>query len=411
MILALAWKNVWRNKLRSLIIIAATTLGLVGGIFSLAFSNGMLVQMIQSTIQTETADLQIHNKNFKTNYDIQYSIPKADEVIREVKKIKGVTSTAKRVVISGMANSASNGLGVMIVGVNPSDEKHISDIHSRIVKGKYFNGKRNPAVVGEKLLEKLNLKLHSKIILTFQDKAGEITTAAFRVAGVYRTNNSQFEQSNIFVKEKDLIREASLADNYSNEIALRISNQGVINLLKEKIETIFKRNSALSNLEVETWSDLKPSLEIMRQYSDQFLAIFIIIILIALSFGVVNTMLMAIMERTHEIGMLLAIGMKRSKVFIMIIYETVFLTSVGGVVGVFLAYILNLITGRTGIDLSLLSKGLRAYGYNPIVIPQMEPVFYYKVLIMVFVVSVISAVYPARKAIKLKPAVAIRHIA
>ncbi len=411
MILSLAWKNVWRNKLRSLIIITAITLGLVGGIFSLAFSNGMLVQMIQSTIKTETADLQIHNKNFKTNYDLGYSISDADALKDKIDKVKGVTAAAERVVVSGMANSASNGLGVMIKGVNPSDEKQISDVSSKLVSGKYFNNKRNPAVVGEKLLDKLNLKLHSKIILTFQDKNGDITTAAFRVVGIYRTNNTQFDQSVVFVRSGDLVREASLGRNYVNEIAIRILNQNFLTPVKSSLEKIFSKNPVFANLEVETWSDLKPSLKIMQQYTDQYLVIFMIIILIALSFGVVNTMLMAIMERTHEIGMLLAIGMRRSKVFIMIIYETVFLSFVGGVTGVFLAFILNQITGRTGIDLSVLSEGLRAYGYNPVVIPKMEPGFYYMVLIMVFVVSIISAIYPARKAIKLKPAVAIRHIA
>ncbi len=411
MILSLAWKNVWRNKLRSLIIITAITLGLVGGIFSLAFSNGMLVQMIQSTIKTETADLQIHNKNFKTNYDLSYSISDAGALMDKIDKVKGVTAAAERVVVSGMANSASNGLGVMIKGVKPSDEKQISDVHSKLVSGKYFNNKRNPAVVGEKLLDKLNLKLHSKIILTFQDNNGDITTAAFRVVGIYRTNNTQFDQSVVFVRSGDLVREASLGKNYVNEIAIRISNQDFLTPVKSSLEEIFSENPDFANLEVETWSDLKPSLKIMQQYTDQYLVIFMIIILIALSFGVVNTMLMAIMERTHEIGMLLAIGMRRSKVFIMIIYETVFLSFVGGVTGVFLAFILNQITGRTGIDLSVLSEGLRAYGYNPVVIPKMEPGFYYMVLIMVFVVSIISAIYPARKAIKLKPAVAIRHIA
>ncbi len=411
MIVALAWKNIWRNKLRSIIIIAAITLGLVGGIFSLAFSNGMLMQMIQSTIKTETSDLQLHNKKFKINYDLTFSVPKADQLASEISKIKNVSAVSRRVVISGMANSASNGLGVLIAGVNPNNEKRISDVHSKIIEGEYFNNKRNPAIVGKALLKKLNLKLHSKIILTFQDNNGEITTAAFRIVGVFRTNNTQFEESILFVKKNDLIKEASLNNNYCNEIAIRIQDEKNLNVTKNEINAIIKENSDFSELELESWIDLKPSLKLMQNYTEQYTFIFIIIILIAMSFGVINTMLMAIMERTHEIGMLMAIGMSRAKVFILIMYETVLLSTVGGILGVFFAFILNLITGRTGIDLSSLSNGLRAYGYNPVVIPQMEASFYYMVLIMVFFTSMIAAIYPARKAIKLKPAVAIRHIA
>jgi len=411
MIFLLAWKNIWRNKLRSSIIISAITLGLVGGIFSLAFSNGMLVQMINASIESETADLQIHNKDFKINFDLVKSIPDAEILTDKINKIADVKSISSRVVISGMANSASNGLGVMITGVNPVNEKNVSDIHAKIIKGKYFSSKRNSAVVGSMLLKKLNLKLHSKIILTFQDMKGEITTAAFRIAGIYQTNNSRFDQSTVFVNQADLRREASLSGGYINEIAIRIKAEDNINRIKDKITELITKSSKDDNLEVETWNELKPSLKIMQSYTDQFTFIFILIILIALSFGVINTMLMAIMERTHEIGMLLAIGMRRSKVFLMIIYETVMLSLVGAVLGVILSFILNLITGHTGIDLSVFSDGFRAYGYNPIVIPQMESGFYYMILLMVLFVSVLAAIYPAAKAIKLKPAVAIRHIA
>jgi ABC-type lipoprotein release transport system permease subunit len=339
------------------------------------------------------------------------SIPDAEILTDKINKIADVKSISSRVVISGMANSASNGLGVMITGVNPVNEKNVSDIHAKIIKGKYFSSKRNSAVVGSMLLKKLNLKLHSKIILTFQDMKGEITTAAFRIAGIYQTNNSRFDQSTVFVNQADLRREASLSGGYINEIAIRIKAEDKINRIKDKITELITKSSKDDNLEVETWNELKPSLKIMQSYTDQFTFIFILIILIALSFGVINTMLMAIMERTHEIGMLLAIGMRRSKVFLMIIYETVMLSLVGAVLGVILSFILNLITGHTGIDLSVFSDGFRAYGYNPIVIPQMESGFYYMILLMVLFVSVLAAIYPAAKAIKLKPAVAIRHIA
>jgi putative ABC transport system permease protein len=411
MIFILAWKNIWRNKLRSSIIISAITLGLVGGIFSLAFSNGMLVQMINATIRSETADVQIHDKDFKTNFDLTKSIPSAQKLAEEIEKISDFKSISSRVVISGMANSASNGLGVMITGVNPDEEKKVSDIHSKIIMGKYFSSRHNSAVVGSMLLKKLNLKLYSKIILTFQDMKGEITTAAFRVVGIYQTNNSQFDQSTVFVNQNDLRREASLTPEYINEMAIRIKSEDNLKQAKAEIEKVIAQSSQYKYLEVETWNELKPSLKIMQSYTDQFTFIFILIILVALSFGVINTMLMAIMERTHEIGMLLAIGMRRSKVFLMIMYETVMLSLVGAVLGVILAFILNLITGHTGIDLSVFSDGFRAYGYNPIVIPQMEPVFYYMILLMVFFVSILAAIYPAVKAIRLKPAVAIRHVA
>ena len=140
------------------------------------------------------------------------------------------------------------------------------------------------------------------------------------------------------------------------------------------------------------------------------MGVFMLIILGALGFGIVNTMLMVILERTRELGMLMAIGMTKRRVFSMIMYETIFLALVGAVIGEVLSLLLIKYYGIVGIDLSSWAEGLETIGYNAITFPALEPIRYLQITAMVFVTGILASIYPAIKALKLDPASAIRTI-
>ena len=149
-------------------------------------------------------------------------------------------------------------------------------------------------------------------------------------------------------------------------------------------------------------------MEMMNENINLMMYIFVVIILLALGFGIVNTMLMAIMERVKEIGMLMAVGMNRVRVFTMIVTETVFLSLTGGIFGIVLALATIAVTAKTGIDLSLWAQGLNSAGFDAIIYPEIGLDSVIVVTILVMITGLFSAFYPARKAIKLNPAEAIR---
>jgi ABC-type antimicrobial peptide transport system permease subunit len=140
----------------------------------------------------------------------------------------------------------------------------------------------------------------------------------------------------------------------------------------------------------------------------QFYLVFGLIILAALAFGIINTMLMVVLERTRELGMLTAIGMNKRRVFSMIMLESVFLSLVGGIAGMVLSYLMILTTSKTGIDLSQYAEGFGALGYSAQVFPEITPGFFGIVTILIIITGVLSSIYPALKALKLDPAEAIR---
>jgi ABC-type antimicrobial peptide transport system permease subunit len=205
-----------------------------------------------------------------------------------------------------------------------------------------------------------------------------------------------------FVRAEDLRRLLNIAPSAGHEIAIVVDKNGMENQVAEKL--------VANHAELQTlkWTKLVPEMEMMNENINLMMYIFVVIILLALGFGIVNTMLMAIMERVKEIGMLMAVGMNRIRVFAMIVTETVFLSLTGGIIGIVLALATIAVTAKTGIDLSLWAQGLNSAGFDAIIYPEIGFDSVVVVTILVMITGLLSALYPARKAIKLNPAEAIR---
>jgi len=413
MILSIAWKNVWRNKWRSSIVIAAISLGLLGGIFYLAFSKGMAQQQINTAIQTYLSNIQIHNPNYLINSESKYTISSYREIVNKIKNLPEVKAVGTRVVSQAMASSAVTGAGVIINGVEADEEKKMFNLFDKISEGSFFGTKmRNQVVIGKKLADKLNVKIHSKIVVTAQSLSGDIIYGAFRVAGIYKTDNSAYDVSNIFVEKKSLANLIGMDyKNETTEIDILLKHNNSTDEVLQNLEKIFSEKIKKSEITIRPWNKIQPVLEMLNNMTIQFSFFFVLIILTALSFGIINTMLMAIMERTREIGMLLAIGMNRLKLFFMIMIETVLLSVTGGVIGLLLSWAVITITGKTGIDLSAVAEGLNSLGYGSFVYPEIEPEFYFLIGGLVIITAMLSSVYPARRALKMNPAEAVRHAA
>lgn len=407
MLIKIAWRNIWRSKLRSAVVMLAIASGLVGGLFSSAWMSGMANQRVKDTFSIETAHIQFHNPQFADNFDVKKTILATEEKLEELSKIEGVKSATSRLKTSAMAATANKNAGVMIVGVHPKSEKEVFGLYKKIdsANGDFFNTKKkNSIVISKALAKELKIKLKSKIVLTFQDYNGEITGAAFKVIGIYKTTNSVWDKMHVFVKDADLRKVLELPKGQSHEIDILLDDYIQAGSISEQLQK--KYPDVLS----EDWSKIQPYINFITKYMDVMMGIFMIIILGALGFGIVNTMLMVILERTRELGMLMAIGMTKKRVFIMIMFETIFLAIVGALIGELISMLLINYYGKVGIDLSSMAEGLETIGYSAITFPELRAFKYVQITILVFVTGIVASIYPAIKALKLDPANAIRTI-
>lgn len=403
MLVFLSWKNVWRNKVRSLIITCAIAIGVVGGVSFIAFWNGMINQRLAIAIGNEVSNIQIHNPKYIDNKTIEDTIPNVTNLTKYLDTCRKVKGYASRIKVVSMINSANNSSGIMVHGIHPEQEKKISGIYKYIIEGDYFsNSRKNSIVVGKKLADKLKIKLKSKVVITMQSVNGDITSAAFKVTGIYKTDNTSFDERAVFVKIADIAGITGLLEQNVHEIGISLysdeDNKQVVEAINQT------HNGALAR----SWKTIMPELAMMTESSKYMLYIFMTIIFLALSFGIINTMLMAVLERINEIGMLMAIGMNKVRIFGMIMTETIMLMFTGSCIGLIVSYFLVMFFGKYGIDLSVFASGLEDMGFSAIVFPVMETASYFTILILVFITGILSSIIPARKALSLNPATAIR---
>ena len=156
--------------------------------------------------------------------------------------------------------------------------------------------------------------------------------------------------------------------------------------------------------------EVSPSTALLSGMTGYALGIIMTVLMLGLAFGIINTMLMTVMERTRELGMLMAIGMNKRRTFSMLMYETILLSFLGCPIGMGIAWLTVWYFGKHGIDLSAFSKGLQNFGFSTMIYTSLANKSYLQVSIMVLITAILAAIYPGLKAIRLKPAEAIRHI-
>ncbi|MBN9484716.1 MAG: ABC transporter permease [Bacteroidetes bacterium 43-93] len=404
MIILMAWRNIWRNKMRSIIVMMSIAIGLFAGMAVLSLYKGMMKSRIATVVNAEIGHIQIHDTDFKKDYEPRFFIKNANTVLHEIQKIPEIKAIALRSITTGMLITPTGSAGVKINGIIPAQENGVSQLKLKIKKGKGFSEKKkNEVFIGKKLADKMKLKPGSKLVLTFTDTAGEIVSGAFRIAAIYQSDNAPLDERNVYVKIADLNELLGLTDQF-HEIAIIIQDDKYLASVKKKLQ------QHLPQYQVDSWIDISPEMDLMVKTTDQYSYIIIVIIMIALAFGIINTMLMAILERTREIGMMIALGTSRIRVFMLILFETFFLTAAGTPIGIFLAWGIISYFNKRGLDLSGMGKEMMSsFGFNTLVYPEFPGEKLFGILVIVVSTAIISCLFPAARALKLKPADALRR--
>ena len=383
----------------------AVTVGLFGGLAASGIMKGMVVDMVRNALENQVSNIQIHNSEFVANNEVNFLMKNSSEIVKKIEEYKDVKAVSERTKSYGMASTASKANGIMINGIEPEKEKKVTKIYEKLTDSlsRYFESdKKNRVVISEKLAKKLNAKVKSKIVITFQDYDGNLTGASFKVEGIYKTQNGMFDEQNVFVKKTDLDKLLNLPPNSSHEIAV------LLNDYKQTPTVLQQIQNDVPDYLAEGWYDIDPYLQFTSSLTEFMLLIFMSIILLALGFAIVNTMLMVILERTKELGMIMAIGMNKFKVFKMIMYETTILAIVGGVFGILISIIFTWYYGDVGIDISSVGQGFESLGYGSVMKPVLEFADYIQVIFLVFITGLISSVFPTIRALKMNPSEAIR---
>ena len=403
-LIKIGWRNIWRNKKRSVVVILSIILGLYGGLIIVSLMTTLNHQRMDTAINTYLADIQIHNKNYSNEYSIIDTIPNVQDLEEILKNDSRVKAFSKRAVINGMLSNSTGSYGVNVLGIHPDDEIKVTKVYSKMEEGEYFVSKRaNTMIVGKKLADKLNLKIRSKVVIAFQDTNGDITSLLYRIEGIFRSGNSMFDDFNVFVKNNSIFSNLPDLNGY-HEIPILTTHNDITKSLKFDLQQIN------DSIDVKSWDDIAVELAYANKMMSSFLYIFMLIVLSGLSFGIINTMLMAVLERKKEIGMLMSIGMTKIYIFLMICFETVFLSLVSIPFALLITYFTVDYFSVVGIDLSVVASGLENFGVGSMFYLKLPSEYYINLSMLVIFISFISSIFPAIRALKINPAEATKSI-
>ncbi len=404
MLIKLAWRNLWRNTLRTSIMLSAMVFGLIGVVTMMGFMTGMYGNMIDNAIAWQTSDLQVHNRQYVDNPELKLLIHSPEKITEALASMPEVKAWSSRFLVDGMVASARSSRGIRINGVDIDDEAKVTPLASKMIAGTWLPAEgRHPVLVSEKTAERLKLRLGSKVVLTFSNVNKDVTGAAFRVAGIFKTPSTGFDDGNLYVRRSDLMKMAGLDGVHEIAVVLhqtenRFSNESALKV-KQRLdaENMNKANS------IRDWQQIQPMLATIISQIGVSNAIVLGIFMLAMGFGIINIMLMSVFERTREFGVLMAVGMQKHKVFTLIILEAGLLGITGGLLGVCCASVLVNILQITGIELGSMAEGVGALGVDTTLYPQVSVLEYCSTFATVIIVSLLAALYPARQILKLSP--------
>jgi ABC-type lipoprotein release transport system permease subunit len=404
MLWKLAWRNIWRNKRRSLIVLISVVVGLMAIVLADGLSNGMMRQMLFNQINLDISHIQIHKAGFGNNNIVKNYIPDYKHVESILQANHEVLSYSKRVLANGILSSANNSTGVIIYGVDPAEEAKVSIIKSSVIEGKYLGGGNRDIIIGKKLADNLGVEVGDKVVAMTNTLKGEIGSDAFKITGIFQTSSSDFDQMTVYIRAATGQELLGIGDNYY-EFAIILKDYNKADQVKKKFEAELG-----SEYEVYSYSDLLPMLIYQMALYKESMMILNVIIGLALIFGIINAMLMSVFERISEFGVLMAIGMKNNRLFMMILLEALILGIIGTFAGLLCGLLLDIPLIHTGINLSRFAAGLESFGVGAIIYPVLSIGNILNAVIFMPFVAVAGAIYPAYKAVKLEPIYAINYL-
>ena len=400
----LAWRYLWRNHRRTIVMLSAIAVGAWAMIFMTALTRGMVDQMIDDGISVIPGHVQIHDPDYLDDPSVNNRVALSGAELDARFGDAGLIAWAGRVRVPAIVTSERESRGVTLLGIDPQAERSFSFVDYDDVNGRFLEGPDDKGVVlGAKLADTLETEVGKRVVLMSQDPDNEIADRGFRVVGLFHAEMEATEESYAFIGKHTAQEMLRIGDSVTEVVFIGDDYRDV--------EPVYEKVAGLvdESVRVSRWTEVDTYLGTMMGMMDGFMLIWVIVIFLALSFGLVNTLVMAVFERIREIGLMLALGMKPAMILGQIIIESMMLLGVGLVIGDLLAWA-TIKPLEGGIDISIVAKGMEMFGASSMLYPNLviDDVILSNVVVMIL--GFLASLSPAWRASRYEPVEAITKV-
>lgn len=408
----ISFRNILRNLRRSLITIFSIVIGIIALLFLWGFNDGQYNNAIENFPLRYIGSFQIHKEGFFLSPKLDKNIKSTDEIIKKIDSFE-LDAWSVRLNAFALVAGEKTSTGMSLVGIDPQKEKGVSILDDRVIRGRFINNDDSyTAIIGFRAAKKLNVDIGDDIILLSNDSRGAMTADKFTVVGIVSTGDPKVDQMTVFVPLLDaqtmLAMEGKITD-----IIVQVPND----IIEKKINEL-EENINDQSLEFIKWYEISSLVKDAQTLDAAFALIFMFIVVIIVISGIANTVLLSMMQRTKEFGILLALGAQRSSLALIIAIETLVIGLVGTVIGTSSGLLLlkwlsvdgiNIMNLVSSDDPSIMEMILE-FGIDPIIYPTVNTDHLLMTIGGMLIASLLSGVYPIWRAISLEPIEAVRHV-
>jgi ABC-type lipoprotein release transport system permease subunit len=413
-LLRIAWRNLWRQRRRSAIVLTAIAVGLAAGVLMVSWSRGMMGQMAENAIELRLSHIAVQAPGYQADPDPERSLPDDGGPIPDLVAAIPGARAARRLTAEGLVQSSRSALRVALVGVEPRAEGEVSAVPHSVVEGAWLppaaqqrRARSLPSVVlGAAMAERLRVGLGDKVVIQV---AGEGGLAAFRVHGLYRVASSEFERAFAFVRLGDAQRLLGRPGAVT-EIAIDLEDPATAPAVQERIRAEAAKAWPAVPVDVLRWQEREPRLALLLDMMQQMSWILYAAVFIAMAFGIANVLLMSIYERTREFGVLRALGLRGHALLALVLLESFLLVVLGSALGLALALPVVFWLGERGLDLTTFSEALREVGVGTRIYLHVGAEDVVRPVAIGAITALVAALWPALRAVRLRPTDALRQL-
>ena len=403
MIAKLAWRNLWRNRKRTIITSSSVVFAVLLAIALNSVKEGMLVKMQENIVSFYSGAIQLHQDGYWDDQTINNTFEANKEIVEKLESNENVSAVIPRLESFALTASEENSRGSLVVAIDPEREQLITRINEKLSAGEFLNPDDRAALVTKGLAEYLQLDVGDTIVIIGQGYHGVSAAGKYPIKGILDFASPQLNKSMVYLP----LKEGQWLFGAPNRLSALVVQVDKIN---DAPLTAVQLDAELgSEYEVMSWQVLLPELDQIIQGERAENVIFLFVLYLLISFGIFGTILMMTMERQYEFGVLVAIGMKKLKLSTVVIFENVLISLMGALIGTIISIpiigYLNAFPIRVTGDLK---EAYENYGFEPIFYFSIEPQIFYSQTLVVLIIALVLSIYPMIKIGRLDPVVAMR---